>query len=67
MPAKKPMSTTSSSAIQSVKVDASSTTTTPAPTIATPNKRSRDRSRATLGPSAMPSPRPMNTAPNSSP
>ena len=67
MPAKKPMKTTSSRAIQSVKVQAISRTIAPAPTIATPKMRSRARSRATLGPIAMPRPRPMNTAPKSRP
>ena len=67
MPAKKPMRTTSSSAIQSVNVKDMKRTTEPAPTIATPKIRSRARSRATLGPIAMPSPSPMKTAPNSRP
>ena len=56
MPAKKPMKTTSSSAIHSVKVHDSSSTMAPAPTMATPKIRSRARSRAMLGPNAMPSP-----------
>ncbi len=67
MPAKKPMRTTSSSASHSVNVQDISSTITPAPTRAIPKIRSRARSRAMLGPSAMPSPRPMKTAPNSSP
>lgn len=67
MPAKKPMRTTSSSATHSVDVHDMITTMIPAPTIAMPKSRSRARSWATLGPSAMPSPSPMKTAPNSSP
>ena len=67
MPAKKPIRTTSSRAIQSVNVQDISRTIAPAPTIATPKMRSRARSRAMLGPKAMPVPRPTKTAPNSSP
>ena len=67
MPAKKPMKTTSSRAIHSVNVHDMSSTMAPAPTIATPKIRSRARSRAMLGPNAIPAPRPTKTAPKSRP
>ena len=48
-------------------ITATSARQLPASTMASPNTRRRDTSRATRGPSAMPSPRPTKTVPNSIP
>ncbi len=67
MPAKKPTSSVDSTARNRFGTSAMHTRASPAPTMAGPKARRRDRSPSSRGPAPTPPAMPRNTDPNSSP